>query len=84
MRKHLEHIQGMTTIKFYEIYFLYDEIQACNTNLYTEGVLACCEFENSLDRLMKSSHQINERTELFDTKQFVLLKYIITDPFFFF
>ena len=60
VRKHLGHVHGMTIIKFHEIYFLYNEVPPCNTNPYTEGVLACCEFENSLDRLMKSSHQITE------------------------
>ena len=80
MRKHLEHAQGMTIIKFLEIYFQCNEIRPCSSNPYTEGVLACGEFENSLDRLMKFFNQINERTKLFDTKQIVLLKYVIKDP----
>ena len=56
------------TIQFHKICFVCNEIRTCDSNLYNERELAVSEFGSTADRLMKFPHQIDEGSELFDSK----------------
>lgn len=56
------------TIQFHKICFVCNEIRTCDSNLYNERGLAVSEFGSTADRLMKFPHQIDEGSELFDSK----------------
>lgn len=70
MNKHLStRSRTDNTIQYQKIFFIGNEIRTCDSNSYNERRQACSEFESAADRLMKSLHHIDKRSEFFEAKQ---------------